>query len=331
MLLNSVAEMKVHYSALHQNMAFSTISSFIEQAEVKYIVPLIGEDQFDELNSYVNDENFEGETLDVNLDSLLKLVNRALTWYALHDAMPHMLVDISDGGVQEKSNSETTQARQWAVNQKQVSLGRSADAFAEAVLKHLHKNIANYLVYEESEAYIANKSMLVNDSHVFTKKAISIIEGRRFLLALAPNIVYAEDMVRAAIGDELFESLKDFVKNPIDDEALDKLLDKAEYPVVFYALADGLPNLDVELSSGGLRFISSMDGLQKKDVLSPEERGKRAQDFKERGEYHLKKLVDFILKFPDDYPSYPYHVKPEDNPTQIEIFNQNTERKSFML
>jgi hypothetical protein len=323
MLLNSVTQLKEHYSSLNQNLSWGSISSFVEQAHDQYILPLLGDEVVEELEAYV-----AGSETDEATDKLLAKVRRCLTWYAVHDAIPHLMVDLSDGGVKHLSNDETQPGQQWAVYRKQEALVRGADRYAEDVLKFLEKNVSDYPTYWESDTAKANRKYLVNSSTTFLKY-VPLVEGRRFYLALAPYIRMAEETILQGIGETLFTQLKEYVAElPAGDEALDKLLEWIEPAVVFMSLKEALPNLDVELSSGGLRFISSSDGISRKDMLTAEERTKRANDFGERGQHYLNVAIEKIRDNAGDYPDFPF----VENKSAVESkLHDNNGKRSFMF
>lgn len=318
--------MKTYFSRLNKAARIETFASYRDDAEEKYIKPLIGEEQYNELHDWYKVETpAENE----ELEKLLYQVQRALTYYTLLEAAPTMMLDFGDGGMMEGAPDGQTSARQWTVKSAIDYFSSNADTFAESVLQFLEKNHEDYLTWDNSDFRKEARAQFISSGKMWVDAGADICQPHRFFLNRQKSIKRVEEIqIQEILGSTFFSELKTKLKDgdPTEDEKA--LIEKIKPVVAYYALADSIPKVSFQLTSSGLRLLNVNDGIRESRVVDTDLIVARTQENINLGKRYEAILCNYLNDNFELFPSWPVPVDRTSAGARKTI-PDNTEKKSF--
>lgn len=327
-LLKTTTEMKACFSRLNKNARIETFASFRDDAEAKYIVPLIGQEMYDELHSWYN---LEAPEENGPLSKLLYQVQRALTYYTLLEAGPTSLLDFGDNGMMEGSVDGQIAARQWTVKGAADYFSTNADTFAESVLQFLEKNKEDYDTWDNSEFRKTARSLFISSGKMWKEAGADICEPHRFYLNRQISIKRVEDIqIQDILGPDLLTDLKSKLKDDSLSETETALVEKIKPVVAYYALADSLPHISFVLTSSGLRLLNENDGLKSNQLADPDLITARCQENINLGKRYEAILRNYLNDNAGEFPLWPLPID-YTSPGARKKLADNQGKKSFLF
>lgn len=302
MLLKTIAELKKYVGALQGNLNFQTLESSIRQAEFKFLIPVLGQDFWQEL-----DTAYQANTLSAAQTDLLPLVQQPLACFAVLEAVPFLSLQMGDGGIVELSSQNTQAPRQFLLQELKAALVDSADQGLEALLVYLEDHADTFPTWKASKARGKTAGLVVRNSEELESYG-HLSPGRRAFLKLVPFLKEAELMhLEPLLGTQLYTRLQDWRKNGSTDSKAQCLLTYCQPVVALYALAEALPNLNFAKVDSGLRLISESYGVYgvKTSVPIPrEEAVAMSLAIQNRARLYAEKLLQYLAANLSDYPEY---------------------------
>jgi hypothetical protein len=335
LLLKSTSELKANFSRLQASATFATFESFIEDAQQKYIVPLIGQESVDALLDWYTP--YDGETEDQDLKNLLLLarVQKALTFYTLFEASISMLLDFGDLGIQEKTNDRTMAARIPIVNSQREQFANNADVAAEALLAFLETNKAWYSFWEDSDFRKASIQLFIENG-LRLNRYIRMTEPRRFYLNIQPQLSRVEEMdVQEILGQSLYESVKAEMEGGTETAETLALIKVIRPFVAFRAVAEALPEMVVTLSSAGMKVSTASDNMFQSSTgtgisLTKDQLSVMLQKYVSMADSYEAALKKFLNENAADYPDFPVPTEATARAAEASL-PDNASKKSFRL
>ncbi|MFN4254540.1 MAG: DUF6712 family protein [Saprospiraceae bacterium] len=327
-LFKSMAEVKNYVSAFNRNMEFASLLPHIEQAEIRYILPLLGTAQHGSLHAA-----YQSSTMTAEHINLLRHVQRSLAYYALYEAVPYLAAMVGDMGVTEAQASEgtATPARQWIAKDLRASAIQSADNHADWLLQFLEANATTYTDWAGSSAATAAKALFLNTTAEFDN-LLGIGGSRRTFLALCPYIRLAEqEYILPALGESLFNDLKAKIADrdtPLSaDDA--KLLALVQRALAYLSMYKAMPFLAIQVSALGITTSSANDG---QDSRSPADR-KAYETLVTHTDQTGQSLLRSLRQFLDlNCTKYPLYESDETRNAQpFYTLPDNRGQRSFMV
>ncbi len=309
-------------------MEWATLSPAVDQAERKYILPLLGKEQFDALATA-----YDVGPITTEQQTLLPHVQRPLAYYAFYEVLPLLTTMVSGMGVQEQSSSEGTSnpARQWVYQENRDTAIQNADSFADAMLEFLEENYNDYPLWKNSDAFTITKELFINTSDEYND-IVSIGRSKRVWLAIRPFVKMAEtEYILHAISQPLYDDLKGkllaSLGTPLTNE-YKTLLTKIRQALAWLVLYKALPFQAVQFTPGGIVQTSKNTGLKSQKPADRTAYETAMTAATTNGMSALRHLKKYLEENCEDYPLY-------DNPN---TFNQpsyelpdNQGKKSFMV
>lgn len=329
MLFRTTVELKTYCSTFNRNMEFATLAPAVELAETRYLLPLLGQAQYDALHTA-----YLANNLTAAQNALLRYVQRPLAYYVLHEAVPLLGATVSDMGVQESSSREGTSApaRQWSYNSLRDSAIQNADTFADTLLGFLEANHGTYPLWTASSAFTVSRELLINTAEQFDKH-VGIQRSRRIYVALRPYIQLAEQMyLKPTLGPKLYDDLKAKLAAALTtplSAAYAALLGKCQQALAFFALAEAMPFLAITVNGYGVQMSSSNDGLHQRTPADRQRYETAMTNTLRNGNSLLASLRLFLDDNLGDYPLYASDDLVTNTPTYELPVNRG--RKSFMV
>lgn len=319
-------QIKVHYSALQENLKFDSIKAYIEQAQIHRLTPLLGEEQLLALC-----DAFDADTLTTAQQNLLPYVQRALVYYILVDNLPFLDTFIGEAGILEANTGETQSKPKWKYTELVERLAYNADIFADSLLAFLEKNKTDYPIWVASPAYTFATGLLVNSADAFSA-CVPINASRRAYLRMRVFIARAERELENNISKAYLDLLKaEQLDNDIAERNQAIIILAREF-VCFRAFADSLPTLQVYQSDVGFHLPTYDQSITNKKNIDLQSKLELRAQYTNLANANLKSIMDILNALPDTYTEYRdsgKYTPPEPNATPYQRANEC--KKNFVL
>lgn len=258
-LFKDIADFRTVFPQFHSSGSTTDLFPYLEEAAEKFIYDYISEDFYDELDAALQLVDYVLTDLTVEEQAVIKHLRRAEGYYGIYTAAPHMLLDMSSSGMKETNPDHTSQPRQWVHKENKTESIQKADFFLDKALKVMEADPDSYVTWSESNAFSVYHQFLITNADDFT----GINGSRRTFVKLKPYIAQAQDRhVESSISRQLIDALitkkKTAAAFSAEETQLKEYLLKA---VSYYALFLGAPELRLDISSDGIRLVSTSDGI----------------------------------------------------------------------
>lgn len=323
-LFKTTTELKLNVN-LDVNMAFATMAPYIADAEKTFIIPIIGQELFDELNEQYN---AAPSTLTADNIALLPYIQKPLAYYAQLLAINELTVTFGDRGIRDSSStSDSMPAPRWKQEKLELQILIKADRHADLLLQFLEENATDSkysLWFDDEELNTRATGLIVRNTAIATKH-IEINKSRRIYLRLKKVIKKLESSVaKKLIGAEQYEEIVEQIKtDELSDENI-LLTDLLEPIISKRSLCLALPLMRVGIGeNGGIFLYSGADDLFKLGQYAAEDDIDDYQEALKCGEFGYESdeqtLKQFIMDNIDTYPlikvSTAYTSRPDPGPT----------------
>lgn len=335
MLISSIQDFR-KFIPIDANTNLSSIQPHIEDAERRYIVPLLGQDLYDELTDALSnpppDEDFA---------VLLPFSQRPLAYYAQMLAIPHLAATFGDLGIRQHRGEDSDVAPRWLQEKLQFNALRHGDIYADELLAFLEAKAGDdkYASWYNSDANTKNSGFIVYSTQVASRH-IDIGESRRIFLRIRPNIREIEQrIIPKLIGPAQYADLVSKLKaGTIADESPEaKLIALLEPIICKRALYLRLPFLRFTLGDQGIFLYSpGISEIQPAQLASDADVKALRHQLMDGELGYLRdeeELRQYLLSNIDNYPlvkaSGVYTAQPDPGPTWQP--NNNESNKYFAV
>lgn len=294
-LVNSTSEIQDHLP-VSSNFDFDRAKPYIVKAERKYIVPLIGKDEY---QYFIDNEETAEE--DDSKKAVRKLLQEATVNLAFHLGFAALFVHISNYGVNQ-SDPENTKKSDWSErNDLQRLLIRDGNEALDEVLKEMELNLDQFQDWRDSDSFTMLNESFTKHTKDF-QKWFNIHNSRQTFLAIKPTIrEVSEQYFLNWIDDDTIAQIKSTSTNTVINRALE-LAQKAEVALTIAKIAT-TGTFEVTETGFFLRWETLPHEKAYKDVDS-KKLDKIAISKQTAGEEYLKKLKDHIEKNTDVFTDY---------------------------
>lgn len=244
--------LKRYCDAFHVETSFSGMMETIEDVEESYIVPAIGREFYDELNTA-----YQADTLDADQLVMVRKLQPAIAYFAYFQAISTKRIQISNIGPGESVSKEGTFVfpRQWSAKDALRKSWTVANTRLDRALAFLHLFIGNYPTYQASPAYADSLALFFNSGAELSDYLPSDT-SRVVYVQLRPAIREAElRYIKPTMGDAFFEEIKAAIAAQ-DTTALstnqEALIAKVRQALAYWMRVCAIPNLRLTFSHAGL-------------------------------------------------------------------------------
>lgn len=306
MLFKSTDEVK-KYINIDVNMKFDKLRPSIAEAELRFMVPLLGKTFYDAFTTaYTGAETIED--LSSDYQELLPYIQRPLAYYAAYLMVDEVGVSVGDLGVQQQYSQQSQPAPAYKVHRLTMKYIVSADHAADELLEFLEAN-ATSSKYQQWFADIdANTAMTGSIVYktAIASRHIDINHSRRVFLRLKKRINDIErSYVKRLICNDQFEELVTQLQTGSVSPTNAKLIAKLEPIIAKKALYLTLPHMAVSVEGEGLTMYSSNDTVVQKQLASENEK-RHLMDALKSGDLGYEsdeaELIAFLKENIGDYP-----------------------------
>jgi hypothetical protein len=301
MALFSTTEELKEYLPATGTFDFAAVKPYIHQAEVKYIMPYLGVDQFNQLRVA-----YQANSLSSAQTKLLELVRIPLANFAFALFVPVGQLQIAASGIQQGGSKDKKAAAQWQIDELQASFMNAGYDSIDPMLEYLEENKLLFPAWAGSSAYTVLKQFFINTARQFSE-FVWINESRRTFLVLRAQMKKVEEFsILSILCKPLFAELKAQTLSSAISEANQVLLDLIRPAVAHLTIARAIEELSVVFSENGIQVSNSTvstytKGKQPAPDLQLQRLKSQAQT---DGETYLAQIRELLEGDLDAYPLY---------------------------
>lgn len=250
-LIRTAAEAKAALPRVLSNLSNNSNLPDFGAAEMKYLVPLIGYDQYDQVNGKINadpvEELTEAET------ALLPYLRRVSAFFAYLDDMGTDNAKITDSGIRTTETANMPRVFGWQYKELKNTLQAKAYDAVEVMLRFLFEKITDYPVWASSDEYLSLNGLLIKtgtdfDGHYKLYQPMRTFYSLKVLLDEVQ-----EDFIKPAIGEELLDFFVQAEGLNDDEKKFLKLLKKA---AAYMVIKKACQHYSVRFDSNGFTLLS---------------------------------------------------------------------------
>lgn len=292
-LITTIDQIK-QYLAVNVSSKFDSLLPYIERAELKYIKPTLGADQYNALVSWVDQSgsgSASASVSDEDYEALLVKVRRALANLAYYLYIPIGQVQISDSGIRIASTENLKTAFQWQVDKIEQSFLDAGYESLEDMLEFLEENKDTYTTWAESDAYTEFKELFISTARVFNQY-FNISASRRTFVALQATMRKVEDFyIKATLGNTLFAEIKTQILSGEIDDDNESYLEKIRPAVANLTISRAIADLSVKITDQGAVVINLVGDTSRQKTTAPDNQlSMMARQAEADGEAYLNML-----------------------------------------
>lgn len=301
MLITDIDTLRT-FNPASASFSFPTIEPFIKIAERDYIIPIIGQDEYDIL-----DLAFNAETTDDDQDNLIRKIQDAIAWISFYEATPVLNVHVTAGGFQVAVSDNMAPASQYRVEDYKAYTATKGYNALENILYFLwNSDAGTYPQWEESDEHDTHRSLLVLSSKEF-QKTVDIKNSYEVYTKLKPFIQDSQLLIiRGVTGEGLYNELLNQVLNNTISTDNEVLMQFIRPCLCYLSMADALVKLSVIFEAYGIIQLDSgqRDNIKLQTPTGENKLSTIMLQFRTKGQHYETKLRNYLKDNPDDYPLY---------------------------
>ena len=199
MIIKDTATLR-KYLSVNGSVDHDNIAPYLRKAERTFLKPAIGSEQL---------AIFDTEVTDEIIKEAQELAQEVVANYAYFLYLPIGAVQITDSGIQVAENEHAKSASDKQFKELQRSFLKSAHEALDELLAFMEVSADKFMEWFNSDTHTVYKDLLVNKTDIFNKYYY-IFNSRQTFIALKPNLQVTEDrFIKASVGKELLEALKE--------------------------------------------------------------------------------------------------------------------------
>jgi hypothetical protein len=302
-LIQDTAELKQILGVqINKNYSNNSIVPVFEQCEQEHIIELLGQEQYDDLINNIG-------SLNVAQTKLLKEVQKPLAYFVYCELIRSGQIQTGDAGTKETNAEQTSQVRQWVLNDALKTAYQKADRFSDYLLAFLDKNKTDYPLWNASEASVFYKEYFISNTDEFEKYQ-KLSKSRRLFKIVAQEFDLIEiRYIVPTISQELFDELKNQIANDSLTPENKVLLGYIKKAVAPLALMQAIPYININISVGGIHFEKENTGVKANEQADQQGISFFLKNLEDKGQEYIRQLKKFLNSNPEKYPIHAYWMK----------------------
>lgn len=323
MLFKTIAEIQT-IMPIGAGNDFNKLKPHIQNAENRFLKPLLGAGMYDELQEFYDTE-YPAQPTEVQeaTKELLGKVQHAVIHLAYFVGFDFMNATISSSGFQRTEGDKVKGLFKYQEDNLKQYFADSGYNALDDVLVFLEENIAHFGEFAAEAQYTALKTSFLPTVKIVEEIPFNIQNSRLTLLAMQPSVKFVEDTtIRTTLGDPLYLALKEEMASDNPNEDYTTLVPYIRKPLVYLASALLMEETGATLGDKGLYFEKTDTTMQNTRIKSPAEKERIAAMIARNrmmGNAYLDQLKSHLTaNFPDTYTG-----------TAIRFSRDNTDKKTF--
>jgi hypothetical protein len=305
MLLTNIQEIKA-ILPIGVGNDFNRIKPHIENAENRFIKPLLGLDIYNQLGVlYISDESQEPDETEILHRELLGKVQFATIHLAFHLGFDFLNVSVTDAGFQRIETERTKGLYKYQEDAIKAFFAETGFNALDDILTFLDLNILFFELFMNSGNFNKLATSFLPTVKVVEEIPFNIHRSNLIFLALKPSVAYIEDTaIRPVLGETIYNFVKtEMVKEEVDVKVL-ALLPYIRKPLIYLASAMLMEETGATLGDKGLYFAKNEDQQRSKVIKAPSTEERIAVLVNRNrliGNNYLEMLKAFLLENWEEY------------------------------
>lgn len=270
MLLSNVNEIKA-ILPIGVGNDFNRLKPHIENAENRYIKPLLGFDMYDALVTLYKADESQTPSNDEKLRrELLEKIQFATIHLAFHIGFDFLNVSVTDAGFQRIETERTKGLFKYQEDAIKSFFAETGFNALDDVITFLEINIVSFEEFMTSENFNKLITSFLPNVKFVEEIPFNIHRSNLIFLALKPSIAYIEDTaIRPVLGETIYATVKTEMANEEIQAKVLKLLPFIRKPLIYLASAMLMEETGATLYDKGLYFEKNEDQQRSKVVKGP--------------------------------------------------------------
>jgi hypothetical protein len=254
-LLDTIAEIKLHNSALGGGMKIESVKSYLDEAINRHIIPAIGYDQYTEL------VNVKPLSPTDKQQRVIALLQKSLTGFMIYYWADQGAVMFSDSGINVvKGNNYLPASDKKILSLKKQNVFSGYNNL-ELAVSLLEDNLSDFPVYQVSNEHQANRSLLINTSSEFQSAGVNINNDARLYATLR---IYQSDIestyLEPVLGTAIKDALHTYILNNALDDKYKALLKRVQKAVAYHTISEAITYMAISLDANGIFETGEVGG-----------------------------------------------------------------------
>lgn len=288
-------------AAISENLGLEELGPTILAAAEKYIIPWLGQSQWDALVTAV------AGTPSANETALLPYVQRPLAWFTMHEYKNVGEIMVSNVGFMRQETDTQKTAYKNQVNNYTRYARETGYQALEAMLSFLEAATpGTYTAWENSEENARNREAFINTARQFqlvysTSISRYVMETMRGLM-----LDIEEFAIVPLIGEPFFSELKTAINDKSTTTEQQKVIKKIQKAVAAFTVEEGIRRTIVKNTGEAIVVVESLEPQSnfKEGPASSERLRLALRHNDEWGNRHISAIKDFLNDNRADYPTY---------------------------
>jgi len=250
---------------------FNRLKPHIENAENRYIKPLLGFDMYAALvELYNTDESQTPTDEEKHRRELLSKVQFATIHLAYFIGFDFLNVSVTDAGFQRMETERTKGLFKYQEDAIKSFFAETGFNALDDILTFLEINIEAFEEFMTSENFNQLITSFLPNVKTIEEIPFNIHRSNLIFLALQPSISYIEDIsILPVLGETIYSIVKTEMAKEVVDEKVNKLLSFIRKPLIYLASAMLMEETGATLYEKGLYFDKNEDQQRAKVVRGP--------------------------------------------------------------
>ena len=241
--------------------SFESLVPHIQNSERDYLVPVIGQDMYDELVEFYEAElPTELSEVQEKTDQLLKLVQSAVIHIAYWIGFDLLNASLSGMGFKRVESENSKSLFKYQEDNLKNYFRTNGFNGIDTVLQFLENNLSVFGEFTLLPACTLFKTSFIPKTEIFDN-IVFINKSRLTFLRMKPHMQLVEDTeIATKLGPVAFAYLKTEMAKPIPDPKVTALLSYIRKPIAFLASALLMEESGADLTDNGLYFMQTIAG-----------------------------------------------------------------------
>lgn len=247
-----------NFISVSSSADFNTIAPHILNAERDYLVPVIGQAMYDELQEFYDSElSSTGSGVQESTEQLLRLCQSAVIHIAYWIGFDLLNIYLSDSGFKRTESDGVKGLYKYQEENLKNYFRTNGFNGLDTVLQYLENNIADFGEFKSATACTIFRAAFIPKTDIFDS-IVSINKSRLTFLRMKPHMQLIEDTeIITLLGAVAYAYVKTEMVKDTPDNKVVALLPYLRKPIAFLASAMLMEESGADLLDNGLYFTSS--------------------------------------------------------------------------
>jgi hypothetical protein len=299
-IITNTEGIKTHVP-INKNTAWVNLKPFVLLSETKYIRPMLGAAYYAELADKIQAEN-----LSVEETELVSLLAPLLANCSVYHASPIIRVVVSDNGIQEQKDTESTltPASNAAYTEFRMNLWNNATLYRNLAFQYMQDNIGAFETWAESPSYTESQELFIRNNDQLSNE-LGMGDSVDTYMALRTHIKTAEQKYLFPILCTDFAAhLLTAIKEGTLTEYEEALIVHIKSASAWYGLYEAAPTLRATIQNGMLLTFLPIENSKVFQPIPFNEMQAIQSQAKSKAEGFIAKIIEYLDLNAADLPQY---------------------------